>query len=230
MIRLPDSKLGVAVFTNDDDQGSSIMEVIKYRIIDAALGLPAIDWDTRYKDRVQKAFDDFQSKLVPRPSNPIPPPASYESLAGKYTNGGYGDIELCLLGSSKQSRSCQEVIDELPTVLPGVASSTIPTLIAKWDRFWSTHVKLEHFDGPLFNLTVLESREPPTADKDGPYWTAEPFYGQTVGTQFVMGDAEVGRVDGFGIFGGFWGSGSLVEDSAEGGSREAAEVFFDKVK
>ncbi|KAJ8082741.1 hypothetical protein PM082_008597 [Marasmius tenuissimus] len=231
MIRLPDSKLGVAVFTNDDNYGYSFKEVIKYRIIDAALGLPAIDWDTRYKDRVQKAFDNFQSRLVPRPSNPVPPPAPYESLAGKYTNGGYGDIELCLLGGSNQSRSCQEVIDELPTVLPGVANSTIPTLIAKWDRFWSTHVKLEHFDGFLFNLTVLESRARPTADRDGPYWTAEPFYGETVDTaQFVMDDADVGRVNGFGIFGGFWGSGPLVKNSVEGGSREVAEVFFDKLK
>ncbi|KAK1232776.1 hypothetical protein PQX77_004101 [Marasmius sp. AFHP31] len=231
MTRLPDSKLGVAVFTNDDDHGTSFKEVVKYRILDAALGLPAIDWNNRYKNKVQKAFEDFQSRLVPQPPNPLPPPgAPYESLAGKYANGGYGDIELCLLGVSKQSRSCQEIIDELPTVLPGAVNSTIPTFIAKWDRFWSTHVKLEHFDGFLFNITVLESRAPPTADRDGPYWTAE-FYGESVDTaQFVMNDAEVARVDGFGIFGGFWGSGPLVEDSEEGGSREAAEVFFDKVK
>ncbi|KAK1232777.1 hypothetical protein PQX77_004102 [Marasmius sp. AFHP31] len=230
MIRLPDSKLGVAVLSNDDDHGFSFMGVIKYQIIDAALGLPAIDWDTRYKDMVQKAFDNFQSRLMPRPSSPAPPPTPYESLAGKYTNGGYGDIELCLLGSTKQSRSCQEIIDELPTVLPDIVDSTILTLIAKWDRLWSTHVKLEHFDGALFNLTVLESRGRPKADRDGPYWSAEPFYGESVNTaQFVMNDAEVRRVDGFGIFGGFWGSGPLVEDSAEGGSREATEVFFDKL-
>ncbi|KAK1232774.1 hypothetical protein PQX77_004099 [Marasmius sp. AFHP31] len=230
MTRLPDSKLGVAVFSNDDDHGSSFIEVIKYRIIDAALGLPAIDWDTRYKNKAQKAFDDFRSKLVPRPPNPAPPPVPYESLAGIYTNGGYGGLELCLLGGSNQSRSCQEVIDELSTVLPGAVDSTIPTLIAKWDRFWTTHVKLEHFDGPLFNLTALESRPIDDRESDEPYWTADPFFGGGVITaQFVTSGSEDERVVGLGIYGGLWGSGPQVEDSKDGGSREAAEAFFDKV-
>ncbi|KAL0069306.1 hypothetical protein AAF712_003671 [Marasmius tenuissimus] len=225
--RLPDSKLGVAVFSNDDDHGSSFIEVIKYRIIDAALRLPAIDWNTRYKDTVQKAFDDFQSRLVPRPSNPTPPPVPYESLSGIYSNAGYGRLELCLLGGSKQSGTCQQVIDELSTVLPGAVDSTIPTLIAKWDRFRSTHVKLEHFGGPLFNLTALESRPIDDRESDESYRTAYPLFGNVVAAQYVVNDGE--DVVGLGIFGGLWGASPLVRDSAEGGSREAAEVFFDKL-
>jgi hypothetical protein len=46
--RLPDSKLGIAVFTNDDDYGASFMQVIKWRIIDTVLGMEPIDWDSRY--------------------------------------------------------------------------------------------------------------------------------------------------------------------------------------
>ncbi|KAL0571496.1 hypothetical protein V5O48_010472, partial [Marasmius crinis-equi] len=168
MTHLPDAKLGVAVFSNDDNYGASLKEVIKYRIIDAALGLPAIDWDTRYKDVIRDSYKTSQSRIVPRPAHPSPPPASFERLAGRYKNGGYGGIELCFADGAKQSVSCQDNLDELSTVLPGVVDSTIPTLIAKWDKFWSTHIKLEHFDGPLFNVTILESR--PTDNADDPYW------------------------------------------------------------
>ncbi|KAJ8082740.1 hypothetical protein PM082_008596 [Marasmius tenuissimus] len=182
-----------------------------------------------YKDTVQKAFDDFQSRLVPRPSNPTPPPVPYESLSGIYSNAGYGRLELCLLGGSKQSGTCQQVIDELSTVLPGAVDSTIPTLIAKWDRFRSTHVKLEHFGGPLFNLTALESRPIDDRESDESYRTAYPLFGNVVTAQYVVNDGEDERVVGLGIFGGLWGASPLVRDSAEGGSREAAEVFFDKL-
>ncbi|KAG7095302.1 hypothetical protein E1B28_006068 [Marasmius oreades] len=156
--RFPDLKLGIAVFSNDDDHGSAFIEVIKYRIIDAALSLPALDWDTRFKSRIRKSYEKYSSQKVARPSNPTPPPAPFQSLAGTYENRGYGVIELCLLGAPTHSTSCQDIVDELPTVLPGAVDRTIPTLIARWDRFWSTHIKLEHFDGPFFNLSILESR------------------------------------------------------------------------
>ncbi|KAL0573922.1 hypothetical protein V5O48_008019, partial [Marasmius crinis-equi] len=228
MARLPDAKLGVAVFTNDDDSGTSFMEVIKYRIIDAALGLPAIDWNTRHKDEIRNYHDVVNSRRVPRPADPTSPPASFEELAGRYHNVGYDGIELCFVDGSKQSASCQEVINELPTVLPGAVNSSVPTLIAKWNKFWSTHLKLEHFDGPLFNVTMLESR--PTDDEDDPYWTGEARLTDSAlsfpTAEFVV---EKNRVHGFGFFGGVWGAGLEVTDASEGGSREAAEVFFDKL-
>ncbi|KAL0579080.1 hypothetical protein V5O48_002922 [Marasmius crinis-equi] len=223
MTRLPDSKLGVAVFSNDDDHGSFFIEVIKYRIIDTALGLSAIDWDSRYKDLVRDSYEKLRSRMIPRPSDPAPPPAPFKSFTGRYVNGGYGAMELCFLDGSRQSPSCQDVINELPIVLPGAVDSSVPTLIAKWDRFWSTHIKLEHFDGALFNVTVLESR--PTDREDDPYWVAEPFGDAIVTAQFVVDGDNVG---GFGLFGGFWGAGPQVRN-AEGGLREEAEVFFDKL-
>ncbi|EEB94629.1 hypothetical protein MPER_06525 [Moniliophthora perniciosa FA553] len=44
--RLPFDNIGVAVLTNDDDIGPIIREIIKYRLIDEALGLEPYDWDT----------------------------------------------------------------------------------------------------------------------------------------------------------------------------------------
>lgn len=46
--RLPFDNLGVAVLTNDHTYGGSIMEIIKYRLLDEALGLKKIDWNNRY--------------------------------------------------------------------------------------------------------------------------------------------------------------------------------------
>jgi hypothetical protein len=45
--RLPFDGIGIAVLTNDGNYGSYFGEAIKYRIIDAALGLDAVDWSAR---------------------------------------------------------------------------------------------------------------------------------------------------------------------------------------
>jgi hypothetical protein len=45
--RFPFDGLGIAVLTNDDDYGPLFREAIKFRIIDAAMGLDVIDWSAR---------------------------------------------------------------------------------------------------------------------------------------------------------------------------------------
>jgi len=45
--RLPYDNLALAVLYNDEDYGSSIMEIVKNRLIDEILGLPKIDWNER---------------------------------------------------------------------------------------------------------------------------------------------------------------------------------------
>ncbi|KAL0574601.1 hypothetical protein V5O48_007351 [Marasmius crinis-equi] len=228
MTRLPDAKLGLAVFTNDDNFGTNLMEIIKYRIIDAALGLPAIDWESRHKDEIRNFYEVVSSRRLPRPADPAPPPASFEELAGRYYNVGYDGIELCFVNNSKQSASCQEIIGELPTVLPGAVNFGVPTLIAKWDKFRTTHLKLEHFDGPLFNATMLESQL--TGDEDDPYRTGEARTSDSAlsfpTAEFVV---EKSGIHGVGFFGGFWGIGPEVTNIVEGRSREAAEAFFDRL-
>jgi hypothetical protein len=46
--RYPNDKFGVAVLTNDDMYGFMIAEIIKYRIIDSALGMDPFDWNSVY--------------------------------------------------------------------------------------------------------------------------------------------------------------------------------------
>ncbi|KAF9269748.1 hypothetical protein L218DRAFT_851182, partial [Marasmius fiardii PR-910] len=177
-----------------------------------------------FKDRARKSYERSSSQKIPRPTNSTPPSFSFRTLAGTYENPGYGAIELCFLGASNHTTSCQEIVNELPTVLPGGVDLDIPTLIAKWDRFWSTHVKLEHFDGPFFNVSILESR--PTDIETEPYWIGEPWWDSIITAEFVT---TRGGTRGFGVFGGFWGAGPRVENAVEGNSRETAEVYFDRI-
>lgn len=44
--RLPDDGVGIAVLTNWE-QGSEVMETIKYQLLDKALKLKAVDWNSR---------------------------------------------------------------------------------------------------------------------------------------------------------------------------------------
>ncbi|KAF9070756.1 hypothetical protein BDP27DRAFT_1220279 [Rhodocollybia butyracea] len=45
--RFPFDNFGIAVLSNDDAYGDQFTEVIKWRLIDALLGLEPIDWNTR---------------------------------------------------------------------------------------------------------------------------------------------------------------------------------------
>lgn len=45
--RLPYEGLGIAVFTNDDLFGPYIHDIIKFYLIDRALGLETIDWNSQ---------------------------------------------------------------------------------------------------------------------------------------------------------------------------------------
>lgn len=46
--RLPVDNVGVAVLTNDGDNGYFYKDIIKYRLIEEALGLESIDWNARF--------------------------------------------------------------------------------------------------------------------------------------------------------------------------------------
>ncbi|KAJ3992122.1 beta-lactamase/transpeptidase-like protein [Lentinula boryana] len=152
--RFPFNNVGVAVLTNDDAYGSVIMEIIKWRIVDELFSLRPIDWNSRAKQRVTEAYEKQSRQLIPRPDNPTPPSVPFTSLAGTYQHPAYGTLELCALPSiaslewTKSSvstlptesafpmtASCERLIDEIPTRLPGTAntSDAVPTFFAYMD-------------------------------------------------------------------------------------------------
>ncbi|KAK7018013.1 hypothetical protein VNI00_018439 [Paramarasmius palmivorus] len=223
--RLPNSKLGVAVLTNDDNYGDFIMEIIKWRIIDEVLGLEPIDWDLRMRAMVKETYQSQISAGEARPSNPTPPPVPFEQLSGLYRNLGYGDFELCYVSappSDSESESCRKLREDQPVMLPDAVRKDIPTFLARWDRFWYSYVKLEYIDGALFSFQALESQ--PTNDTSKPYWTYN-FEEVASAAEFAVEDGKIG----FGMIGGFWSAGPGVEDPVGGSAMERSEVWFEKI-
>ena len=47
--RFPNDGLAIAIFTNDDNAGPLLKEVLKFRIIDAAFGLDPVDWNSKVR-------------------------------------------------------------------------------------------------------------------------------------------------------------------------------------
>lgn len=46
--RLPFDNIGVAVLSNDNDYGDPITNIIRWRLLDQALGLEKVDWNARF--------------------------------------------------------------------------------------------------------------------------------------------------------------------------------------
>ena len=99
------------------------------------------------------------SPPTPRPANASFPFGSFSSVAGKYSNLGYGPIELCLVSPKdpNASPSCQALASNISTILPGATPPDIPTFFVKWDSPAFSHLRVTHFDGPVFNLSALSS-------------------------------------------------------------------------
>ncbi|KAK0200076.1 beta-lactamase/transpeptidase-like protein [Desarmillaria ectypa] len=225
--RFPSDKLGVAVFSNDNEYGSMLHEIIKWYLVDAAFGLPPIDWNTRMKSEVTRQYRALVRDSHPRPSNPRLPSVSFDALSGPYESLGYGTVDFCFIFMNQTTSDLPSPCDDSWMVLPGAIDTSVPTLLAKWDKAWSTHIMLTHFDGNLFNVSTLESRH--TINDTQPFWTAEVHEGSIVTAEFSFDRKHQRSISGFGLTGGIWGA------SAEAGTRKGAtaqdraEVWFHKV-
>ncbi|KAK0186864.1 hypothetical protein F5146DRAFT_935962, partial [Armillaria mellea] len=219
--RLPFDNLGVAVFSNDDIYGDQIMEIVKFGIIDKVLSLERIDWSSLMKAAAVANYEKALSQKIPRPDNPKPPSGRWE---GRYSNDAYGEILLCLVGSKWSSfPECFQLTDEVHTTLPGAISPSVPTLVAKCNKIWASHILLEHFDGDLYNASALDSIV--SSATDNGFWVNQEGKDELITAEFVIGEDETG----FGLTGGIWGAGPGVDPPNGDTVRERAEVWFKKL-
>ena len=105
------------------------------------------------------AANQAPSSTTPRPANASLPSVRFESLPGTYTNAGYGPFELCLMpsNSTAASSSCQELAANASVILPGAVNASVPTFLAVWNSPLASHIRLTHFEGNIFNLSMLLS-------------------------------------------------------------------------
>ncbi|KAF8879116.1 beta-lactamase/transpeptidase-like protein [Infundibulicybe gibba] len=218
--RFPFDDLGVAVLSNDDF-GGPIVEVIKNKILDDALGLSPIDWSSRLR-----AMQTPTPAAAPRPANVTLPSVEINSIAGRYHHPGYQTVELCLVSHPSPSDFCQELVSSAPTVLPGVLETFrgIPTFLGRWDSFTFSHIVFTHFDGDMFNVSALASIE--TADASEPFWTYGNLDIDSGGRVQVARDGD-GNI-GLGMT-NVWGAGPGVRSPEGGTVEDKAEVWFSKL-
>lgn len=160
-----------------------------------------------------EVIDSLVMYLPPdRPANPAPLDIPLESIPGTYVNDAYGVLVICsAVPTDEEPTSCQETRRDHP--FPH-SNTTLPTLLARFPKLWSTHLAFTHHNGSTFtvhsrsaypgrNVSVV-SRVPSyaaTFNEEGMAWTGNAW----------DADAEV-------VLRGVW----------EGGLKEGAEVWFDR--
>ncbi|KAJ6484471.1 beta-lactamase/transpeptidase-like protein [Mycena vitilis] len=212
--RFPSPNLGIAVMSNEED-GTPIMESVKYRIVDEVLKLEAIDWPARYRAKIAGAMPP---PLIPRPKDASAPSVPYTALAGAYPHPAYGTLDFCLFWENTTTGdACPTLVEAVSAHLPGVVEPTVPTLIARWDTLTSHYMRLAHYTGDLFNLTLLQSY----TDKSDDVWVRKV---ERLRAEFEVKDGEIGfaPID-------FWGAGAEVLPPEGDTVEERAEVWFAKV-
>ncbi|KAF9461080.1 beta-lactamase/transpeptidase-like protein [Collybia nuda] len=220
VVRLPFDNIGLAVLTNDDDAGFIFSDIIKYRLIEVALGLKQVDWSSRFKASLLQ-----QIPLPERPANASLPNVKLESLVGKYDNAGYGGFELCQVvpPNPTSSKACKVLAADALTILPGVVDPNVPTFLSVWNSTAVLYVSFAHFDGNIFSVRGLNSFT--TGDLSQPYWaTSTPGSAQGTFAEFVV----EGKHIGLGVA-GLWGAGNGIPEPQGKTVREKAEAWFDKI-
>lgn len=113
---------------------------------------------SRYRAQIEESLIPTDTPCKP---DPTPPSVPFAALSGLYRNPAYGDLLVCFAPSTSkvisQSRACADVIDRTRVVVPSALSPDKPTLVAELGALFTTHLRLEHFEGNRFNVSGLQS-------------------------------------------------------------------------
>ena len=169
---------------------------------------------------------------VPEPSKPEknnPPLMALEDIAGIYFNPAYGSISLCtysvnITGPTFDGR-CGSMLSEFAEAWSGEP----PSFVATWEKYWSTHMILQHSDGDRFTIrSGILSPPPFLEDKKSKPFIVE-FGGMKGSAKFIYSRVSHKglKVDGFAVK-GLWGAG-LHAKQLDGEDKDSAEIWFDRV-
>ncbi|CAK5267136.1 unnamed protein product [Mycena citricolor] len=230
VIRFPQDGFGVISLSNDE-LGNGLMETVKWRLIDSVLGMEPIDWTARYRESHNKRYKESQD-VTPRPSSPKPPSSSFAAMHGTFSHGAYGSFSPCYVASGPTGFTpeciaviASPVVQRILDASPGAVTGDIPTFIVPFKRTFSTYLRLMHFDGNVFNTSlIVTNRE--TRRAEGYLDEENDIYAG------FDDQNEVEWVDGpepgWAFRGGFWGSQGKIRP-LEGSVKDRAEVWFGRV-
>lgn len=221
--RLP--KLGVGIFVgyNDDKSAGLVSTTVIYRLLDDLLGLEPMDWEERLITRRLRGTSSYTP--IPDDQRPAPP---ITSLTGRYRDDGYGCLEVVafdnphrfdqsFMSSFAAGTSVQSYIAAISQVTTTQTGLSEPLLFAHAGKLFVSTYIFTHFDGPIFNVTMIDVKQNPIREMTA-YATGS--------SSAIFVDGEGG---GFGMFENFWG-GRYGKKAVEEGTQDNAEVWFSKVQ
>ncbi|KAL7419235.1 hypothetical protein Q5752_006072 [Cryptotrichosporon argae] len=212
VLRVPGAGIALAVLTNDDEAGAH--DAVAYRLLDSLLGLDPVDWTTA----LQREQACRPLERAERPKHPVPPSVPPREVQGVYVHAAYPHLDL-------------RVIDNVADA----DARRAPALRSPLDAAFASEIVLEHFDGDVWNWTLISEYHSDHDHDDcghaDDYADAGREGGQ--GSTPVRVVAQQGSAlvlaDGIGMYGDFWGAAPDVPRRWPGEGRVRAEVWFDKV-
>lgn len=204
------------IAVNDVTFAKEVYDIIAYRVVDELLGEnPIIDWEGRF---MRDEFGTQKAIGTQPPTNPIPP----REIQGEYTHPGYGSFHFDAInqGNDQYYDIPTAVVDAL--AMSDFKLNTSSVWLSHWNKPFANYVAISHFDGPLFNWTIL-----------GVYNRSDLDFGnQEVAVVHNAGPAVINN-NGMGMFGNWYDAGPTVDDRPlvpdEDQVEQAAEVWFSKV-
>jgi hypothetical protein len=204
----------------DTDFSIALLQVLVNRILDDIMHLEPTDWE---EIMVTRLFKEGPGK-GPAVSPPRPAPAS-DAVVGRYHDPAYGTMDIQRVPAITQSlgRSPSTVSDEIAGVVRSALDSSRLEQIdtsremyyAALPRFWIQGLIFTHFDGPLFNVSVIMIED--RVDNGTP-----------ISRILGKGTAVFVEGQGVGMFEGFWQGNEVIRAVEEDVARHA-EVWFDRV-
>ena len=201
---------------NDDNLGTEMNEVMACMVLDELLGLEPLNWEEIILARIFRDVPTFPDP----PTNSRDPP-NEEDIVGKYRSNGYGSFDLIPVHLPNSPH--HPIISLLNHKHTAMALNTSgPIYLAEINKAFESHLLFTHFDGPVFNWTLLNVR----------------FVRNSNGskTQELVGNAgESGSAvfaeGGLGLFGGWWGQGTGVYplEPVEQNVKKHSETWYDKI-
>ncbi|KNZ77126.1 hypothetical protein J132_06634 [Termitomyces sp. J132] len=203
--------LGIAVFSNDAD-GGPVLEGVKFRIIDDLLRLEEIDWYSRFVNDTEVYYAMKRRMAIPRPQDPQPPPRPISTLQDYSFEHPATPLRLKPMtffeGENHRLTECNH----------------IPTLVIPFHRTFATHLRLTHWSGPWFNLTVVWGNHGEHESKDEKNRILIGL-DERFEVEWVTYEEE----EGLAFRGGIWGMEGPDATAPKERGKKGAEVWFAKV-
>ncbi|KAI0708815.1 beta-lactamase/transpeptidase-like protein [Cerioporus squamosus] len=137
----PQNNLGAIILANADEKATYLQLILQRTfndILSANVSLPFALSTSPERHSTQRAVDTASPSL------------SMDAYTGTYRAPGYNPISLC--SPLSPTSDCADVLTDFATL--DSPSSANHSLYSAFKSIWATHVRLQHFSGDVFNITL----------------------------------------------------------------------------